>query len=64
MCNTALCSAVELMRESFMMNALNTHQGHPRPIKRVNVYNDVIKMYRENMVNILQEYLFRIHQNE
>ena len=48
-----------------MMNALNTHQGYPRPIKRANVYDGVIEMYQENRVNILQEYLFRIqYQNE
>ena len=65
MCNTALCSAVELMRESFMMDALDTHQGYPRAIKRANVYDDVIEMYQENMINVMQEYPFRIqYQNE
>ena len=33
-----LCSAVEVMRESFMMDIMDTHHGFPRPIKRAKTY--------------------------
>ena len=48
------------MRESFMMDTLDTHHRLPRPIKRANIYNDVIETYQENIVDNLQEYPFRI----
>lgn len=56
-----LCSAVEVMRESFMMDIMDTHHGFPRPIKRANIYDDVIETYQENIGDILQEYTLFVY---
>ena len=53
--------AVEVMRDKFMIDTLDTHHGRrPWPIRRENVYNDVVETYQENLTDILQRYLFRI----
>ena len=58
--------AVEVRRDKFMIDTLDTHHGRrPWPIRRENVYNDVIETYQENLTDILQEYPFRIrYENE
>ena len=43
-----------------MIDILDTHHGPARPIRRENVYNDVLKTYQENMSDILLEYPFRV----
>ena len=58
--------AVEVRRDKFMIDTLDTHHDRrPWPIRRENVYNDVIETYQENLTDILQEYPFRIrYENE
>ena len=34
--------------------------GTPRPVNRENIYNDVIEMYQENIVDVLEEFPFQI----
>ena len=57
---------VGVMCNKFMIDTLDTHHGHrPWPIRRENVYNDVVETYRENITDILKEYPFRIrYENE
>ena len=51
------CSAVDSIRHSYM-SGLRTRAGLPWCIRRSHVYDDVIKMHRENSAQILGEYPF------
>lgn len=48
------------LRQKFMMDTLDTHQGMPRHICRANLFQDVMDTYRENSIEILNEFPFRI----
>ena len=52
--------AVEAQREKYSMDILDTHQGCPRLIRRDNVFEDVVALYRDHLNCILNEYPFRI----
>ena len=43
-----------------MMDEIDTHHGFDRPITRYTLYDDVIKMYRNSLKNILKDYPFCI----
>lgn len=48
-----------------MIDEMDTHHGLPRPIKREDIYTDVLETYQDNLCDILQEYPFRIRfENE
>ncbi len=56
---------MDSVRLSFNMDTLDTHHGLPRPIKRDNVYCDVLETYEENLLAVLDEFPFRIrYENE
>ena len=42
------------------MDTLDTHQGMPRRISRDNLYQDVMDTYKDNRIEILSEFPFRI----
>lgn len=42
------------------MDELDTHHGFPRSIMRDTVYDDVIKLYKTDIIQILRDYPFRI----
>ena len=57
--------AVETIRQSFMIDSLDTHQGMARAIRRNNyVYDDVIATYHDNTDDVLCEFPFRIRYEE
>lgn len=57
--------AVDTMREIFMIDALDTHQGFPRCIRRDAVYDDVFNMYQRELADIIKEFPFWIeYSNE
>ena len=58
--NKCYSLAVDDLRQSFMMDTLDTHHGMPRCICRKNIYEDVMATYQENAVEILSEFPFRI----
>ena len=51
---------VDTMRETFMLDVLNTHGGMPRCINRNSVYEDVFRMYQKELDQITTEFPFRI----
>ena len=57
--------AVDELRNQFMLDTLDTHHSYrPWPIRRTNVYSDVVETYQENISDILQEYPFRIRYED
>ena len=55
-----VCCAVESVCLAYMMDNIDTHHGLPRAVRRENIYMDVLKMYQENMEEILGEFPFRV----
>ena len=53
------CSVVDSILHSYM-SGLRTRAGLPWCIRRSHVYDDVIKMYRENSAQVLGTYPFRV----
>ena len=48
-----------------MMDNIDTHHGLPRSIRREKIFIDVFEMYEENLINVLDEFPFRIkYKNE
>ena len=57
--------AVDDARVAFMIDEINTHHGIPRPMRRGNIYLDVLETYEENLNDVLEEFPFRIrYENE
>lgn len=48
------------LRNTYMMDVLDTHQGLPRLINREKIFEEVIEMYQNNFSEILSEFPFRI----
>ena len=44
----------------FTFDNVDTHGGLDRLVERENLYEDVMKMYRENLDKLLEEFPFRI----
>ena len=42
------------------MRTLNAHRGLPHTIERNNIFDDVIRLYKDRGINLLKEYPFRV----
>lgn len=54
----AIISTVEGSRKTYMMDTLDTHHGLPQCVRRMNLFEDVIELYKNKHEQVLVEFAF------